>query len=120
VKQFLRLTPVPLAILLIIGLRLIDLRSDPFPRLDFSAGLMTDEGFYIHNARNLILFGHARTNEFNNMLISPLLHFGHIIMDDRWKERYWMVCYLELVTPERRIKLARVLNWKVGVYPVKP
>ena len=44
----------------------------------------------------------------------------YIIMDDRWKERFWMVRYPELVTPERRIKLAPVLNWEVGVYAVKP
>ncbi|MDQ2922070.1 MAG: hypothetical protein M3R52_10740, partial [Acidobacteriota bacterium] len=44
----------------------------------------------------------------------------YIIMDDRWKDRFWMVHYPELVTPERRIKLARVLKWEVGVYAVKP
>jgi 4-amino-4-deoxy-L-arabinose transferase-like glycosyltransferase len=60
--------------LLIIGARLYDLRSDPYPRLDWSAGLLTDEGFYIHNARNVVLFGHAVTDEFNNMLLSPVLH----------------------------------------------
>jgi 4-amino-4-deoxy-L-arabinose transferase-like glycosyltransferase len=64
------------ALVLIVGLRLVALRSDPYPRLDWSAGLLTDEGFYIHNARNVALFGHARTDEFNNMLLSPLLHFA--------------------------------------------
>lgn len=39
---------------------------------------MTDEGFYIHNARNIALFGQARTDGFNNMLTSPVLHFGQI------------------------------------------
>jgi len=77
-KQLPRLTPALLAILLIIGLRLIALRSDPFPRLDFSAALMTDEGFNIHNARNLVLFGHLQTDEYNNMLFSPLYHFGQV------------------------------------------
>ncbi|MCL5283189.1 MAG: phospholipid carrier-dependent glycosyltransferase [Armatimonadetes bacterium] len=56
-------------------LRVMALRSDPFPRLDWSTGLLTDEGFYIHNARNVILFGHARTDDFNNMLQMPLLHY---------------------------------------------
>ncbi len=63
-----------LVVALIIGLRLYALRSDPYPRLDWSAGLLTDEGFYIHNARNVVLFGHAVTDEFNNMLLAPLLH----------------------------------------------
>jgi 4-amino-4-deoxy-L-arabinose transferase-like glycosyltransferase len=62
-------------LLLIVGLRLVALRSDPYTRLDWSGGQLTDEGFYIHNARNVALFGHARTDEFNNMLLAPLLHY---------------------------------------------
>jgi len=61
-----------------VGLRLLALRSDPYPRLDWSTGLLTDEGFYIHNARNIALFGHLRTDEFNNALLSPLLHFMQV------------------------------------------
>src|ERR1044071_7649153 len=64
-----------LLIFLAVFLRLIALRSDPYSSLDWSAGLLTDEGFYIHNARNVALFGHARTDEFNNMLLSPWLHY---------------------------------------------
>jgi 4-amino-4-deoxy-L-arabinose transferase-like glycosyltransferase len=37
--------------------------------------MLTDEGFYIHNARNVALYGSARTDEFNNMLLSPWLHY---------------------------------------------
>lgn len=77
-SRFLRSLQALPVILLIVGLRLIALRSDPFPRLDWSAGLLTDEGFYIHNARNVVLFGHAVTDEFNNMLLSPLLHFVQV------------------------------------------
>src|SRR5262245_57517523 len=64
-----------IVITLTIGLRIIALHSDPYPSLDWSAGMLTDEGFYIHNARNVALFGHARTDEFNNMLLSPWLHY---------------------------------------------
>ena len=64
-----------IAIFLIIALRVVALRSDPFTRLDWSAGQVTDEGFYMHNARNVALFAHARTDDFNNMLLSPVLHF---------------------------------------------
>lgn len=62
-------------IVLAVALRLWALESDPNPRLDWSSGLLTDEGFYIHNARNLALFGHERTDEFNNMLLAPALHY---------------------------------------------
>ncbi|HXG23059.1 MAG TPA: glycosyltransferase family 39 protein, partial [Chthonomonadales bacterium] len=64
---------VVLCVLLILA-RVVALRSDPYLRLDWSAGLLTDEGFYIHNARNVALFGQARLDEFNNMLLSPVLH----------------------------------------------
>src|SRR5688572_22464896 len=62
------------AILLAILLRVLFLSSDPYPHLDWSSGLLTDESFYAHNARNLALFGQARTDEFNNMLLSPVVH----------------------------------------------
>src|SRR5262249_15981546 len=62
-------------IVLAIALRLIALRSDPYPGLDWSTAMLSDEGFYITNARNVALFGHARTDEFNNMLLSPWLHY---------------------------------------------
>ncbi|MEP6756782.1 MAG: glycosyltransferase family 39 protein [Chthonomonadales bacterium] len=54
--------------------RVVALRSDNYLRLDWSAALLTDEGFYAHNARNVALFGTARTDEFNNVLVSPILH----------------------------------------------
>jgi 4-amino-4-deoxy-L-arabinose transferase-like glycosyltransferase len=67
-------------VVLAIGLRVVALRSDPYPRLDWSAGLLTDEGFYIHNARNVALFGQARTDEFNNMLLAPVLHAVQVVV----------------------------------------
>lgn len=63
---------------LMIVLRVVALRSDSFVRLDWSAGQMTDEGFYMHNARNVVLFGHARTDSFNSMLLSPALNYLQI------------------------------------------
>ena len=61
-----------------VGLRVFALESDPYPRLCWSTGLLTDEGFYIHNARNLVLFGRERTDEFNNSLIMPTLHYVQV------------------------------------------
>ena len=69
-----------LAVLLAIGLRLVALRSDPYAGLSWSSALLTDEGFYTHNARNIALFGHARTDEFSNMLIMPALHYAQALV----------------------------------------
>lgn len=70
-----------LTVMLIVGAaalavwaRVVALDADPDFRLCWSSGLLTDEGFYTHNARNAVLLGHARTNEFNNMVLSPLVH----------------------------------------------
>jgi 4-amino-4-deoxy-L-arabinose transferase-like glycosyltransferase len=67
-------------IALMISLRLIALDSDAYPRLSWSTALLTDEGFYMHNARNVALFGTARTDGFNNMLIMPTLHFVQVFV----------------------------------------
>jgi 4-amino-4-deoxy-L-arabinose transferase-like glycosyltransferase len=68
------------AVLLMAGLRSADLRSDPYRGLDWDTGIITDEGFYCHNARNLALFGRERLDEFNNMLVSPLLHYLQVVV----------------------------------------
>ena len=69
-----RILLILLTIALMLFLRLYALDSDAYPRLSWSSALLTDEGFYIHNARNVLLFGHMRTDGFNNALIMPLLH----------------------------------------------
>lgn len=61
-------------LLLLLFLRLAALDSDPYYRLSWSGALLTDEGYYMHNARNRILFGQTRTDGFNNYLIMPALH----------------------------------------------
>lgn len=40
--------------------------------LDWSGGLYFDEGAYTHNARNKLLFGEWRLDQWNNLLYSPL------------------------------------------------
>lgn len=55
-------------------LRFVALSSDPYARLSWSAALLTDEGFYLHNARNLVLFGQPLLDGFQNRLIMPTLH----------------------------------------------
>ncbi|MCS6830901.1 MAG: glycosyltransferase family 39 protein [bacterium] len=65
---------IVVAVALAVWARVVSLDADPDFRLCWSSGLLTDEGFYTHNARNAVLLGHARTNEFNNMVLSPLVH----------------------------------------------
>jgi hypothetical protein len=69
---------------LMIGLRVAWPESDPYARLSWSSGLLTDEGFYIHNARNLVLFGAERTDGFNNMLLMPTLHIVQLAVFRAW------------------------------------
>lgn len=56
------------------------LDSDAYPRLSWSSALITDEGFYIYNARNFVLFGTERMNEFNNVLLMPILHHIQVVV----------------------------------------
>ncbi|HLJ56200.1 MAG TPA: glycosyltransferase family 39 protein [Chthonomonadaceae bacterium] len=72
------------AIALAVLLRLVALDSDPYARLSWSSGLLTDEGFYIHNARNVALFGSPVKDGFNNMLIMPTLHFVQVAVLRVW------------------------------------
>ena len=69
-----------LVCLIMLLVRLVALSSDPYPGLSWSSALLTDEGFYVHNARNLVLFGAARTDDFNNMMIMPTLHVLQVCM----------------------------------------
>jgi 4-amino-4-deoxy-L-arabinose transferase-like glycosyltransferase len=54
------------------ALRLLFLHADPATTLTWSGAPFTDEGLYSHAARNQILFGSWRTNEWDNRLVSPL------------------------------------------------
>ena len=61
-------------IALMVGLRTVRLDTDAYPKLSWDTGLFTDEGYYIHNARNVVLFGKFQTDQFNNALLMPTLH----------------------------------------------
>lgn len=73
-SRAIRWAGITIVVIAAIWIRLFALDSDAYPRLSWSSALLTDEGFYMHNARNLVLFGTERTDEFNNMLIMPVLH----------------------------------------------
>jgi 4-amino-4-deoxy-L-arabinose transferase-like glycosyltransferase len=52
---------------------MIALSADPPSWLDWSSGLLTDEGFYTLDARHEALFGHSAPGDFHDRLLSPLL-----------------------------------------------
>jgi len=78
---------LPLLVLGIV-LRFYSLNADPDWRLDWNPGLLTDEAFYMHNARNEVLFGRARQDEFNNMILSPVIHWIHVQVFERFGVGY--------------------------------
>jgi 4-amino-4-deoxy-L-arabinose transferase-like glycosyltransferase len=62
-------------VLLVFGalaLRILWLDADASPTLSWSGAPFTDEGLYAHAARNRVLFGTPRTNQWDNRLVSPL------------------------------------------------
>lgn len=55
-----------------LAVRLLWLDADAAFTLTWSGAPFTDEGLYSHAARNRVLFGTPRTNEWDNRLVSPL------------------------------------------------
>jgi 4-amino-4-deoxy-L-arabinose transferase-like glycosyltransferase len=53
-------------------IRLLWIEADAATTLTWSGAPFTDEGLYSHAARNQVLFGTWRTNEWDNRLVSPL------------------------------------------------
>ena len=62
------------------GLHFWRLDTDAYRALSWDTGLFTDEGFYTHAARNVTLFGRARTDDFNNSLLMPPLHYLQVFV----------------------------------------
>ena len=61
-------------------LRVLFINADPPVHLSGSGGLFFDEGALVHNARNTVLFGQWRLDEFNSYYYSPLLHFVQVLV----------------------------------------
>jgi 4-amino-4-deoxy-L-arabinose transferase-like glycosyltransferase len=69
------------AVLLVsVLLRVLFPYADPPAHLSGSGGLFFDEGALVHNARNTVLFGQWRLDEFNSYYYSPLLHFVQVLV----------------------------------------
>ncbi|GAK58093.1 hypothetical protein U27_05066 [Candidatus Vecturithrix granuli] len=72
-KQLLSLLLVFVVVVGLCGLRLVHLTADPPADLSWSGGLFFDEGAYTHNARNQILFGEWKLDDWNDFYYSPIL-----------------------------------------------
>ncbi len=66
-----------------LALRLFNLAADAPTTLSWSGAPFTDEGLYSHAARNRVLFGVWRTDEWDNRLVSPL-HDALAYLVFRW------------------------------------
>lgn len=69
-----------LAIFAGLALRVLFPLADPPSDLSWSGGYFADEGFWVHDARNIALFGAAGIDEWQNRFVSPPSHFLSTIM----------------------------------------
>lgn len=67
-------------LLLTIGLRIIHLSADPPADFDWSGGYFADEGYWSHNARNLVLFGHTVLDDWDARVVTPIFAWFQIII----------------------------------------
>lgn len=69
--------PYLLVILFIglVALRVVHISADPPAELSWSGGLFFDEGALAHNARNKVLFGAWKFDEWNDFYYSPILTY---------------------------------------------
>jgi len=77
-NRFLARCSLPLILLLVLGalaLRASDLRADPPPDLSWSTGPYTDEALNTYSARNMVLYGHWRTDDFFPLVVYPLFNY---------------------------------------------
>ncbi len=61
---------------LLAGSYFLRLEADPPVYLSPSGGAFADEGPWLHNARNLLLFGQLESDGWNPWLLSPLTHLA--------------------------------------------
>ena len=74
---------LPLILLLMLGalaLRASDLRADPPPDLSWSFGPYTDEALNTYSARNMILYGHWRVDDFFPLVVYPLVNYLTVLV----------------------------------------
>ncbi|MFM7321014.1 MAG: hypothetical protein ACKO5K_05750, partial [Armatimonadota bacterium] len=70
-------------IALLVVPRVADPTADPWPDLCWGSGIWTDEGFYTHAARDVVLFG-GLADAFDNRVLSPILDAVHRFLFGVW------------------------------------
>jgi len=74
---------LPLILLFILGalaLRAVDLRADPPPEMSWSTGPYTDEALDTYSARNFVLYGHWKTDDFLPLVVYPLVNYAMVLV----------------------------------------
>jgi len=54
--------------------------ADPPLDLSWSGGYMADEGFWVHDARSIALFGEPASDQWHNRIVSPLIHYPVLLL----------------------------------------
>jgi 4-amino-4-deoxy-L-arabinose transferase-like glycosyltransferase len=63
-----------------LALRTADLRADPPPDMSWSTGPYTDEALDTYSARNLVLYGRWKTDDFLPLVIYPLVNYAMVLI----------------------------------------
>ena len=74
---------LPLILLLLLGalaLRASDLKADPPWYLSWSTGTYTDEALNTYSARNMVLYGRWRVDDFFPLVIYPLVNYLTVLI----------------------------------------
>jgi 4-amino-4-deoxy-L-arabinose transferase-like glycosyltransferase len=61
-----------LLLLIVTGFRILQLGADPPADFSWSGGYFADEGFWSHNARNVVLFGNPVQDDWDARAVSPV------------------------------------------------
>lgn len=69
-----------IAWVLALSVRLIFPLADPPIDLSWSGGYMADEGFWVHDARNQIIFNDYGPDQWHNRFVSPLAHYPVLML----------------------------------------
>ncbi|MCX6842987.1 MAG: glycosyltransferase family 39 protein [candidate division WOR-3 bacterium] len=82
-SRFISKYSLPLILLVMLGalaLRASDLRADPPPDLSWSTGPYTDEALNTYSARNMVLYGHWRMDDFFPLVVYPLVNYLMVLV----------------------------------------
>lgn len=83
--------------LALLGLRVFHMTADPPSDLSWSGGLFFDEGALAQNARNQVLFGQWKLDEWNDFYYSPILSYMKWIIFAIFGVGMWQLRFVSLL-----------------------